>query len=145
MSEPEITNPEKTKNPKRVEQGKRLAAISREAKERKRQQQEKFFESAEQEGNKIFFGIGLIGAAGAAFLVYKVCKIFLNLKREPNEVRLADEDQDEKVHTKYTEPEDVDRRPPEEPAEPAEPTEPTPRKTRSYEPYTMNLNKYVNE
>ena len=63
MSEPEITNPEKTekpKNPKRVEQGKRLAAISREAKERKKQTQEEFFEpkepewSAEREGNKIF-------------------------------------------------------------------------------------------
>ena len=110
MSEPEITNPKKTKNPKRVEQGKRLAAISREAKERKKQQQEKFFESAEKEGNKIFFGIGLIGAA---FLIYK---IVINLKKDADE--LKDEVQDE-VHT--------------EPAN-AE----LPRKTRSYEPYAMD-------
>ena len=106
MSEPEITNPEKTekpKNPKRVEQGKRLAAISREAKERKRQQQEEFLESAENEGtegtegraategtegteewNKLFWGIGLIGAA---FLAYK---IFLN-----SNTREATRDEDE--------------------------------------------------
>ena len=74
MSENVITKPEKTKNPKRVEQGKRLAAISRESKERKRQQQEKFFESSEpqglsDQGNKILFGIGIIGAA---FLAYKI-------------------------------------------------------------------------
>ena len=35
MNEPKITTMEKVKNPKRVEQGKRLAAISREAKSRK--------------------------------------------------------------------------------------------------------------
>ena len=71
MSDLKITSSEKekTKNPKRVEQGKRLAAISREAKERKKQRQEEFFESAEDEGNKIFFVIGLIGAG---VLLYKV-------------------------------------------------------------------------
>ena len=127
MSEPEITNPEKTKNPKRVEQGKRLAAISREAKERKKQQQEKFFESAENEGNKIFFGIGLIGAA---FLVYKAYKIFSNLKKD------ADEVQDEEVYTKYTEPANADLPANEEPAD--EDPRPLPQKTRSYEPYTMD-------
>ena len=65
MSE-QITKPEKTKNPKRVEQGKRLAAISRAAKERKRQQQEEFFKSEESEateGNVLLLGIGVIGAA----------------------------------------------------------------------------------
>ena len=35
MNEPKITTMEKVKNPKRVEQGKRLTAISREAKSRK--------------------------------------------------------------------------------------------------------------
>ena len=120
MSEPEITNPKKTekpKNPKRVEQGKRLAAISREAKERKKQQQEKFFEpeeSAEREVNKIFFGIGVIGAA---FLAHK---IFFDSKtredEEPEEMRKVTVD---------SQPE-----PPKEP-KPAESSAPTPPKTRS--------------
>ena len=100
MSETEITNPEKTekpKNPKRVEHGKRLAEISREAKERKRQQQEEFFERSEgteaTEGSKIFFGIGLIGAA---FLIYEIVfrKVF----------KSRDADSEDKVTEAYTEP-----------------------------------------
>ena len=129
MSEPENTNPVKTerpKNPKRVEQGKRLAEISREARKKKEQEQEEFFESAETEGNKIFFGIGLIAAV---FLILT----FLNPKKErtENEVERSEEDE---VTEAYTEPEDV--------YFPAEPTEDEvhtkPRKTRSYEPYTMD-------
>ena len=131
MSEPEITNPEKTKNPKRVEQGKRLAAISREAKERKRQQQEEFFESAKDEGNKIFFGIGLIGAA---VLIYEmVYKKFFNSKTEGPEGPEADSE--DEVTEAYTEPED--RRLAQPPKAPKQPPE-EPRKTRSYEPYTMD-------
>ena len=122
MSEPEITNPKKTekpKNPKRVEQGKRLRAISRQAKERKKQQQDKFFEpeeSAEREVNKIFFGIGVIGAA---FLAYK---IFFDSKTREEEDEVPEEMRKVTV---------------EEP-KPAESSAPTPRKTRSYEPYTMD-------
>ena len=106
MSEPEITNAQKTKtkNPKRVEQGRQLAMKSREAKERKKLERETFFESVEEnedeDGNKILFGIGLIGAA---FLIYK---IFLELKKE-----------DEAQPTEPTEdevPEDA-KRPPKEP------------------------------
>ena len=131
MSEPEITNPVKTKNPKRVEQGKRLAAISREAKERKRQQQEEFFESAEteqSEGNKIFFGIGLIGAA---FLIYEmVHKIFFKSKAT-GEVDETERSEDTEVTEAYTEPED--------PNEVRAPTEPRKtRSSRSYQPYTMD-------
>ena len=117
MSQPEITNPKKTekpKNPKRVEQGKILAAISRQAKERKKQQQEKFFEPAKTEVDKIFFGIGLVGAA---FLAYK---IFLDSKNSEDEVPEM---------RKVT----VDSQP-----EPLEEPKPPPRKTRSYEPYTMD-------
>ena len=44
--EPKITTIEKIKNPKRVEQGKRLAAISREAKARKAKERQ---EQQEQE------------------------------------------------------------------------------------------------
>ena len=129
MTEPEITNPKKTekpKNPKRVEQGKRLAGISREAKERKKQQQEKFFEpeeSAKTEVDKIFFGIGLVGAA---FLVYK---IFLDSKTREEEDEVPEEMRKVTV--------DSQPEPPEEP-KPAESSAPPPRKTRSYEPYTMD-------
>ena len=133
MSEPEITNPEKTektKNPKRVEQGKRLAAISRQAKERKKRQQEEFFEpkgSAETEGNKIFFGIGLIGAA---FLVYEMFfKKLLNSRTERSE-----EDEAE-VNEAYTEPEE-DEEPNEREA--VRPPRKPQGKTGSYEPYTMD-------
>ena len=129
MSEPEITNPKKTekpKNPKRVEQGKRLAAISRQAKERKKQQREKFFEqkgSAETEVDKIFFGMGVIVAA---FLVYK---IFLDPKtREGEEDEVPEPPEEMRKVTENSQPE-----PPKEP----KPVE-TPRKTRSYEPYTMD-------
>ena len=103
---------EKAKNPKRVEQGKRLAAISREAKERKKQEREKFFESAENDGNKVFFVIGLIGAA---VLIYKVFS-------EPSET-----------------PSEVAELPP-EPSEAAEPPPDSfaPRRKQSYEPYTMD-------
>ena len=143
MSEPEITNPEKTekpKNPKRVEQGKRLAAISREAKERKKQTQEEFFEpkepewSAEGEGNKIFFGIGLIGAA---FLVYK---IFFDSKKSKEDAQ-----QPEETRKVTVAPEEREATPEENkdtPPKPAESFAPPPRKpqgkTRGYEPYTMD-------
>ena len=135
MSEPGITNPKKTekpKNPKRVEQGKLLAAISRQAKERKKQQQEKFFkpkESAEREVDKIFLGIGLFGAA---FLAYK---ILLDPKKS--------EEEDEVPEA----PANSQPEPPREP-KPSESSAPTPRKPqgtagtagkiRGYEPYTMD-------
>ena len=127
MSEPEVTNPEKAKNPKRVEQGKRLSAISREAKERKKQQQEKFFKSAEQEGNKIFFGIGLIGAA---FLIYK---IFFNSKKD---AQLPEEPTDVRPPTEPEKPEEVEV--PQTPTKPTKSTEPAEPEPRSYEPYTMD-------
>ena len=138
MSEPEITNPEKTekpKNPKSVERVKRLAAISREAKERKKRQQEKFFEpegSAEWEWNKILSGIGLIGAA---FLAYK---IFFDPKTrkeddEVPEMRKVTEKRETRSDA-TSQPEPPKEREAKSPA-------PTPRKTRStksYEPYTMD-------
>ena len=145
MSEPKITNPEKTekpKNPKRVEQGKRLAAISRQAKERKRQQQEKFFEpdppeeskeSAETEGSeewdKLFWGIGLIGAA---FLAYK---IFLNPKtREDRE----DEDEFPEMRKVTVDSEEDEAQ--DEVQDEVQPQGKT-RSTRSYEPYMMDSEK----
>ena len=116
MSDLKITSSEKTKNPKRVEQGKRLAAISKEAKERKKQrqlEQEKFFESAEDDGNKVFFVIGLIGAG---VLLYK---IFLDPSDRENSEDPSDPSEDAK---------------PEDTSDPAS----EPRRKQSYEPYTMD-------
>ena len=115
MSDQQVTSAEKTKNPKRVEQGKRLAAISRELRERKKQEQEKFIKSAEDDGNKVFFVIGLIGAA---FLVYKVFS-------EPSEA------------SDPSNPPEAER--PSEPPEAERHSDSfAPRRKRSYEPYTMD-------
>ena len=135
MSDLKITSSEKTKNPKRVEQGKRLAAISREAKERKKLrqlEQEKFFESVEDDGNRIFFVIGLIGAG---VLLYK---IFLDPEdredREDPSDRENSEDARPPQDTKPAKP--VDPSDPSEDAKPEDTSEP--RRKRSYEPYTMD-------
>ena len=119
MSENTITNPEKTegpKNPKRVEQGKRLAAISREAKERKRQEQEKFLESedpqeSEHQGKIILFGVGVIGAA---FLAYK---IFFDSKNEDFSAKVVEDAS---------------------PEEPEEPEDRETEKTNGFKPYLMD-------
>ena len=119
MSENTITNPEKTerpKNPKRVELGKRLAAISREAKERKRQEREKFLESedpqeSEDQGKIILLGIGVIGAA---FLAYK---FFSNSKDDNFSAKVV---------------EDLS------PKEPEEPEDRETEKTSGFKPYLMD-------
>ena len=130
MSDPKITSleKEKTKNPKRVEQGKRLAAISREAKERKKQEREKFFESAENDGNKVFFVIGLIGAA------VLINKVFSEPSETPSEAAELPPEPSEpsKAAELPLEPSEA-ARPPETP-----PDSFAPRRKRSYEPYTMD-------
>ena len=95
---------------------------------------EEFFKSAEREGDKIFFGIGLIGAA---FLAYK---IFF----DPNKSEEEDEVPEAPEETRKVTVDSKESQPPKEPKNPPEPVEssaPTPRKpkgkTRGYEPYTM--------
>ena len=69
MSEEHImTTVEKVKNPKRVEQGKRLAAISKAAKARKAEERKK----AECTGNSniLYVSVGVLGVVGLGYGVY---------------------------------------------------------------------------
>ena len=61
--QPKITTVEKVKNPKRVEQGKRLAAISREAKARKAAERAKVDECVEN-ANIFYLAVGTAAVAG---------------------------------------------------------------------------------
>ena len=74
MTEPKITSVEKTpivKNPGRVAAGKRLAAISREAKERKKLERENAIRNMRNLSNGenavLLLGIGLIAGAALYF------------------------------------------------------------------------------
>ena len=57
------------KNPKRVEQGKRLAAISKEAKARKAAERAKVEECVEN-ANMLYVTVGVLGVAGLGYGVY---------------------------------------------------------------------------
>ena len=63
MEETKITTVEKVKNPKSVEQGKRLAAISREAKARKAAERAKVEECVEN-ANMLYVAVGVLGVVG---------------------------------------------------------------------------------
>ena len=69
MEEPKITTVEKIKNPKRVEQGKRLAGISREAKARKAAERAKVEECVEN-ANMLYVVVGALGVVGLGYGVY---------------------------------------------------------------------------
>ena len=75
--EPKITTTsvEKVKNPKRVEQGKRLAAISKEAKARKAAERKKAEEECIENSNLLYVTVGVLGAAGLGYGIYNFfCK-----------------------------------------------------------------------
>ena len=67
--EPKITTVEKVKNPKRVEQGKRLAAISREAKARKAGERAKV-EQCVENANMLYVVVGALGVVGLGYGIY---------------------------------------------------------------------------
>lgn len=69
MDEPKITTVEKVKNPKRVEQGKRLAAISREAKARKAAERAKINECVDN-ANMLYVVVGATAVIGLAYGAY---------------------------------------------------------------------------
>ena len=76
--EPKITTTtQKVKNPKRVEQGKRLAAISKEAKARKAEERKK----AEEDSNLLYVTVGVLGVTGLGYGVYN----FFGKKEEPQQ------------------------------------------------------------
>ena len=68
------------KNPKRVEQGKRLAAISKEAKARKAAERAKVEECVEN-ANMLYVAVGVLGIAGLGYGVYN----FFCKKEEPQQ------------------------------------------------------------
>ena len=73
--DPKITTTtQKVKNPGRVEAGKRLAAISKEAKARKAAERKKAEECIEN-SNLLYVTVGVLGVAGLGYGVYNFfCK-----------------------------------------------------------------------
>ena len=72
MEEPKITTVEqKTKNPGRVASGKRLAAISREAKARKAEERKKLEEECIENSNILYVSVGTLGVAGLGCGAYR--------------------------------------------------------------------------
>ena len=65
-----ITTVEKVKNPKRVEQGKRLAAISKEAKARKADEFKKLEEECTGDSSLLYVSVGVLGVTGLGYGVY---------------------------------------------------------------------------
>ena len=73
--EPKFTMAEKVKNPKRVEQGKRLAAISKKTKARKAAERKKAEEECIENSNLLYETVGVLGVAGLGYGVYNFfCK-----------------------------------------------------------------------
>ena len=81
MEEPKITTAEKVKNPKWVEQGRRLAAISKEAKARKAEERKKLEEECTGNANLLYVSVGMLGVIGLGYETYN----FLCKKEEPQE------------------------------------------------------------
>ena len=74
---PKITTAEKVKNPKRVEQGRRLAAISKEAKARKAEERRRAKKGEECIGNAnlLYVSVGILGVIGLGYGTYNfLCK-----------------------------------------------------------------------
>ena len=73
--EPKITTVEKVKNPGRVAAGKRLAAISEEAKARKAAERKKAEEECIENSNLLYVTVGVLGVTGLGYGVYNFfCK-----------------------------------------------------------------------
>ena len=75
--EPKITTVEKVKNPGRVAQGKRLAAISKEAKARKAEERRRAEKEEECTGNAnlLYVSVGVLGVIGLGYGTYSfLCK-----------------------------------------------------------------------
>ena len=73
--EQKLTTTEKVKNPKRVEQGRRLAAISKEAKARKAEERKKLEEECTGDANLLYVSVGVLGVIGLGYGVYNfLCK-----------------------------------------------------------------------
>ena len=73
--ESKITTVEKVKNPGRVAAGKRLAAISKEAKARKAEERKKAEAECIGNSNLLYVTVGVLGVTGLGYGVYTfLCK-----------------------------------------------------------------------
>ena len=88
--EHKMTTVEKVKNPGRVAAGKRLAAISKEAKARKAEEHKKAEGECIENSNILYVTEGVLGVVGLGYGVYN----FLCKKEEPQQ---QEEPQQEKV------------------------------------------------
>ena len=85
-----MTTVEKVRNPGRVAAGKRLAAISKEAKARKAEERKKAEAECIENSNILYVTVGVLGVVGLGYGVYN----FLCKKEEPQQ---QEEPQQEKV------------------------------------------------
>lgn len=69
-AETKITSAEKVKDPRRVAQGKRLAAISREAKARKAEERQRAEECVD-DSNMVYLAVGVTAVAGLTYGAYR--------------------------------------------------------------------------
>ena len=82
--EPKTTT--KVKNPKRVEQGRRLAAISKEAKARKAAERKKAEEECIKNSNLLYVTVGVLGVTGLGYGIYNFfCKKEPQQQQQPQE------------------------------------------------------------
>ena len=86
--EPKMTTVEKVKNPGRVAAGKRLAAISKEAKARKAEERKKAEAGCVENSNLLYVSVGVLGVTGLGYGVYS----FL-CKQEPQEEQQQEQPQ----------------------------------------------------
>ena len=94
--EPKMTTVEKVKipepkvkNPGRVAAGKRLAAISKEAKARKAEERKKSEEECTGNSNLLYVSVGVLGVVGLGYGVYN----FLCKQEEPQQQPQQEEPQ----------------------------------------------------
>ena len=84
--EPKMTTVEKpeqkVKNPGRVAAGRRLAAISKEAKARKAEERKKLEEECTGDANLLYVSVGVLGVVGLGYGVYN---FFCKKEEEPQQ------------------------------------------------------------
>ena len=80
--ETKITTVEKIKEPRRVAQGKRFAAISREAKVRKAKERQRVKECADN-ANMLYIAVGATAVVGLTYGAYRYLYTTKNVKEDP--------------------------------------------------------------
>ena len=82
MEETKLTTIEKVKDPRRVAQGKRLAAISREAKARKAEERQRVKECVDN-ANMLYIAVVATAVVGLTYGAYRYLQTTKNVKEDP--------------------------------------------------------------